>query len=396
MGGPDELDYAIVGGGLSSSLIALALLDRPRPTTLAIIEQDGRLGGNHTWCFHEDDVAPAMADVVAPLVVQRWAGHDVVFPTLRRRIDATYSAVSSTRLDEVVRARVAASPGSQLLMGRAAAAIGARHVDLAGGGAVRARVVIDARGPAREAPAAAGRKSAAGAAGFQKFVGVELALSRPHELARPIVMDATVAQLDGYRFAYVLPLAADRVLVEDTYFSDTAKLDRDVVRERALGYARSRGLWPAQVVREEVGVLPMPWGGASAPRPGDGGPLVAGYRGGWFHPATGYSFPVAARLAALVASLPPERLFGPELDRLAASVRRQARYCRQLNRLLFRWCAPASRWQVLARFYQLPETTIRRFYALDLSAADQARLLLGRPPPGISLRARLARRTASA
>ena len=52
------------------------------------------------------------------------------------------------------------------------------------------------------------------------------------------------------------------------------------------------------------------------PRPGRAGPLVAGYQGGWFHPATGYSLPAAARLAALVGELPAERVFGPELDAL--------------------------------------------------------------------------------
>ena len=35
-----------------------------------------------------------------------------------------------------------------------------------------------------------------------------------------VVMDATVPQEDGFRFVYALPLDPDRVLVEDTYFSD--------------------------------------------------------------------------------------------------------------------------------------------------------------------------------
>ncbi len=96
------------------------------------------------------------------------------------------------------------------------------------------------------------------------------------------------------------------------------------------------------------------------------------------------------RLAALVGALPAEALFGRELDELAERVRRQAGFFCQLNRLLFRWFAPAERWQVLARFYQLPEPTIRRFYALDLGALDRARILVGRPPRGLSLRARLA------
>jgi lycopene beta-cyclase len=178
------------------------------------------------------------------------------------------------------------------------------------------------------------------------------------------------------------------LLVEDTYFSDGAALDRAALRQRALAYAKSRGFAGAEVVREEEGVLPMPWRGGGLPRP-SGSPLLAGYQGGWFHPATGYSFPVAARLAALIGSLDRDHLFAGALDKLAAAVRRQAAFARQLNRLLFRWCAPGERWQILERFYRLPEDLIRRFYALELEAGDMARILIGRPPRGLSLRARL-------
>jgi hypothetical protein len=39
----------------------------------------------------------------------------------------------------------------------------------------------------------------------------------------------------------------------------------------------------------------------------------------------------------------------------------------------------------------LPEDLVRRFYALDMAPQDMARILLGRPPRGLSLRARLRR-----
>ena len=45
---------------------------------------------------------------------------------------------------------------------------------------------------------------------------------------------------------------------------------------------------------------------------------------------------------------------------------------------------------------RMPEATIGRCYALELTRADQARILLGSPPHGFSLRARLAHRTDSA
>jgi lycopene beta-cyclase len=378
-----EFDYALVGGGLQNALIVLALAGRERPPRVALVERGERLGGNHTWCFHEDDVPVTARPLVAPLVAHSWPGYEVRFPDLRRRLTGEYSAIPSSRLDQVVRARFEGElPGSALYLGQGARAVSASRVELDSGEAIAARVVIDARGP--------DAGGAADSAGFQKFVGLELELARPHQLREPILMDATVPQVDGYRFVYVLPMGPTRALVEDTCFSDSPALDRAAVRARALDYARGHGLEPVATVREEVGVLPMPWRASGAPREPERSPLVAGYQGGWFHPATGYSLPVAVRLAALVGRLPAERLFGRELAGLAAHVRRQARFFCQLNRLLFRWFAPSERWQVLARFYQLPEATIRRFYALELGGMDRARILIGRPPRGLSLRARLA------
>ena len=377
----ESYDYVLVGGGLQNALVAMALAERePRPS-IALVERGERLGGNHTWCFHEGDLPDGGAGFIDPLVAHRWTGHEVLFPTLRRRLQVPYAAITSERLDQVLRARL--EPGA-LRLGRSARAIESHRVVLDDGQVLSGRVVIDARGPAR-----GGEGTGEGGCGYQKFLGLELALERPHGLAVPLLMDATVAQIDGFRFVYVLPLAPDRLLVEDTYFSDGAALDRAALRERALGYAKSRGFGRAEVVREEEGVLPMPWRGDGLPRPAGDGPLVAGYQGGWFHPATGYSFPIAARLAALVGALDGERLFGPELARMAAAVRRQAAFARQLNRLLFRWCAPAERWQILERFYRLPEELVRRFYALEMAPQDMARIVIGRPPRGLSLRARL-------
>ena len=368
-------DYILVGGGLQNALIAMALSARECPPSMALVERGGHLGGNHTWCFHAGDLPAGAERWIEPLVAHRWPGHEVLFPTLRRRIDLPYAAITSERLDAVVRERL----GAAVLLGRGARQVEATRVVLDDGEELAADIVIEARGPGRGLD---------GGCGYQKFLGVELALPRPHGLSLPVLMDATVAQIDGYRFVYVLPLAPDRLLVEDTYFSDGAALDRAALRQRALAYARSRGFAGAEVVREEEGVLPMPWRGDGLPRP-SGSPVAAGYQGGWFHPATGYSFPIAARLAALVGALDRDRLLGGALDRMAASVRRQAAFARQLNRLLFRWCAPGERWQVLERFYRLPEELIRRFYALEMAPRDMARILIGRPPRGLSLRARL-------
>jgi lycopene beta-cyclase len=115
-----------------------------------------------------------------------------------------------------------------------------------------------------------------------------------------------------------------------------------------------------------------------------------GYGGGWFHPTTGYSFPMAARFAGVVAREKPEHL-RLALRSLARSHGRQLRFATLLNRLLFGAFVPEDRRNVLERFYQLPEASIRRFYALTTSAGDRARIVCGRPPRGFSLRVALTR-----
>lgn len=373
-----ELDYLLVGGGLQNGLIALAIRAQQPAARIAMVEQAPALGGNHTWCFHDADVDAAAALWIAPLVVARWDGYDVAFADHRRTLSSGYACVSSERLAACV-ARALDVPGSTLLTRTTAVAVHADHATVRNpDGTVRelrARVVIAARGPD-------GADVEAGT-GWQKFVGQELVLDEPHGLARPMLMDATVRQDDGFRFFYLLPFAPDRVLVEDTRFADGAHLDLADLRAEIAAYVAARGWRVARVAREEHGVLALPF----RPRvPQTTAPLCAGYHGGWFHPVTGYSFPIAARLAAFIAGRPADALFGAALDEHARAHGKQLDFAGRLNRLLFRWFAPPDRHHVLARFYRLPETTIRRFYALQTTAFDRAAVFIGRPPRGFDLR----------
>ena len=367
-------DYLLIGGGLQNALIALALLDRDPQARVGLVERGAALGGNHLWCFHGSDLSKRGHALVAPLVVRRWDGYSVRFPGFERRLDTPYSAVSSERVAQYVSQVFASKPRARLLLGRTASRVEASQVTLSDGETLHARLVIDARGP--EA------LSAEGVIGYQKFVGLELELEAPSELREPTVMDASVAQDDGFRFVYTLPLTPNRVLVEDTYFSDEPRLERELLRTRALAYAQALGLRVASVVREESGVLPLPAASVVAHA---SSPLLAGYGGGWFHPTTGYSFSVATRLALHVASTAPETVFDASFGALAQEHARQQRYACLLNRLLFRAVAPEARRNVLERFYQLPEASIARFYALSTTAFDRARILCGRPPRGLSL-----------
>ncbi len=364
-------DLVIVGGGLAGGLIALALAETRPALDVRLIESGAAIGGDHLWSFFASDVGVGDQWIVEPLIGHRWAAHRVRFPAYERRIDSGYRSIESARLDAVIRARL----GARAMTGCKVLAASPHAVVLADGRRVQAKGVIDTRG--------AGDLSLLDL-GWQKFVGRDLELEAPHGEDAPVIMDAAVAQEDGYRFVYTLPLSPTRIFVEDTRYSDTRGIDREAVCRRIDDHAAARGWRVGRIVREEAGALPVVMGGDFDGYWQSGGHNVAkaGMRGGLFHPTTGYSLPDAVRAAALVAR---QRDFSGEAlhDLLHDAARRmwqERRFYRMLARMLFRAAEPAGRYKVLDRFYRLDPALIGRFYAGRSTMGDKMRILAGKPP----------------
>jgi lycopene beta-cyclase len=369
---PDKCDVAILGGGLAGGLIALALARKRPELSLALIESGETIGGNHIWSFFESDIAPADRWLVAPLVSHSWAEHEVAFPRHRRIIPGAYHSIRSERLDATVRATL---PTHAILTGTRVHTAGPNIVLMQDGSRIEAGGVIDARGSGDLGHLELG---------WQKFVGQEIRLEKPHGLERPTIMDATIEQIDGYRFLYVLPFTADTLLIEDTYYSDRPQLKPGTITPRITHYAAGRGWRVAEVLREETGVLPVTMGGDFEAywRSGGDGVAKVGMRAGLFHPTTGYSLPDAVRSAAFIATLPD--LTGEALHTTLHEEARKAwqsrGFYRMLSRMLFRAAHPPQRWKILDHFYRKDRGLIRRFYAARSTLADKARLLSGKPP----------------
>jgi lycopene beta-cyclase len=220
--------------------------------------------------------------------------------------------------------------------------------------------------------------------GWQKFVGREYRFREPHRVDRPVIMDATVDQSDGYRFVYCLPFSDTEMLVEDTYYADGPELDGEELGTRLDAYVAKRGWRSREIIREESGVLPVAMGGDFGAFWRVGGARVAkfGMRGGFFHPTTGYTFPDAVRTAVLLAR--QKDMNGAALhdtfEREAAGTWRKRDFYRTLNTLLFRAADPPDRYKVLERFYRLDPALISRFYAGQSTMLDRIRILSGKPP----------------
>ena len=369
-------DLAIVGGGLAGSLIALALARKRPGLDVRIIESADTLGGNHIWSFFSADVAQEHRWIISPLISFGWTSYDVAFPAHARTFQMPYYSIESIRLDAVVRG---ALPEKALMLGRKVLAAGPRAVVLADGDRIEAQGVIDARGP--------GDLNLLDL-GWQKFVGREYHLAEPHDDPRPMVMDATVPQIDGYRFVYCLPFAATRMFVEDTYYSDGPALDVAALNARTDAYVAARGWQAERVGHEEAGVLPVAMGGDFDAYWQSGGNKTAkaGVRAGLFHPTTGYSLPDAVRTAALIADTTD--LSGAALHDLthhfARRMWRQRGFYRMLDAMLFKAAEPDERYRILERFYRLNPQLVGRFYAGRSTAIDKLRILTGKPPVPIN------------
>ncbi|MEB6223039.1 lycopene beta-cyclase CrtY [Pantoea anthophila] len=362
-------DLILVGAGLANGLIALRLRQQRPSLRILLIDAESQPGAHHTWSFHADDLTEAQHRWIAPLVVHHWPGYEVRFPQRQRHLNSGYFCVTAERFAQVMRDHFAAD----LLLNTRVATLDSHSVTLEDGRVVEADAVIDGRG---YQPDGALRM------GFQSFVGQEWQLGAPHGLTAPIIMDATVDQQAGYRFVYSLPFSADTLLIEDTHYIDRATLDGERARQNIRDYAAQQGWQLARLLREEQGALPITltgdvdafWQKRDLP--------CSGLRAGLFHPTTGYSLPLAVALADRLAEMPvmTSASLNTTIRQVASQAWQQQRFFRMLNRMLFLAGPAGQRWQVMQRFYGLPEGLIARFYAGKLTLPDRLRILSGKPP----------------
>lgn len=367
---PNTCDIAIVGGGLAGGLTAYALSVKRPDLTVRLIDPAPAFGGNHVWSFFSTDVADSDRWIIDPFVDHRWPHYDVRFPEHARRLSTGYNSIRSENYDAKLRALLPAT----VPLRAGAIALTPTSVSLDTQETLSTGGVIDARGA---------WPTDLLSVGWQKFVGYEIRLAEPHGLTGPIVMDASVEQHDGFRFVYVLPFAPDRLFIEDTYYSEGADLDEEVLSARIAAYAEQQGWEVAETLSRERGALPVTMAGdfeAYWREGGDAGKI--GMRAALFHPATGYSLPDAVRTASAIVALPDfsgdiihDALYG-----LAKRRWNEGGFYRLLNRMAFRAAVQDQRYIIYQRFYRLREPLIERFYAGRSTFADKARVLAGKPP----------------
>lgn len=346
----------IVGAGLSGLMTAWRCLDVNPDLQVLVIEASDRIAGDHTWSFNLTDVAPELRAWIKPFIAYQWDRYDVKFPKRERTLDIPYCTGNS----DTLRACVAPHIKSGRLQ---------IQTRTTWSGEDASQPVIYATGFERrddEIP------------GWQKFVGRVIKTNEPHGLDHPVIMDATVEQIDGYRFIYLLPFSETELLVEDTYFSDTPHLSENEITSRLEDYIQAKGWGDHTLLRTEKGVLPM----MMATDRNDSRPSI-GLAGGFAVAATGFTVPHAVEMSDRIAQI----ISAEGINAVEGSVEilrqehiSRERYPRLLNRMFFRAASPEKRYTILQRFYGFKEGLIKRFYRNGLTRRDKARILIGKPP----------------
>jgi lycopene beta-cyclase len=376
-------DVIFIGGGLAAGLSALILRDK-RPELKVLILEARDLSTPElpqTWSFQTlpSDIDPSQTKLFSQvkeswlgrLISRSWTGYTVRFPELSRHLDIPYHSIRSKDFWTYLKAEL----GPSLIFASTVTEVKGNTVTVDSGAQWKAKRIIDSRGWA---------KDAFPVAGYQKFVGLNLKLKVPHGLKEPILMDATVKQVDGFRFLYTLPWDDYNLLIEDTHYSDDAELDIPHYREEILAYAKAQG-WAIDSVGEmEQGALALPSFSkqnffAEKLSPGTS---QLGVRAGLFHATTGYSiYDAVLGAEQLLNNIDLDsKALELNLSRYSDERWGAQEFYRRLNNMLFFAALPEKRYRVLERFYQHDSDLISRFYAGKTNGHDKFRIMSGKPP----------------
>lgn len=369
-------DLAIIGGGLSGGLIAMAARRAQPDRRILLIEAGPALGGNHLWSFIDSDVGPAEKDLLRPLVNYGWREFSVVFPRYKRALPQPFYSIRSDRFDEALRE---AMPAESILTGRRAAGVSADGVVLEDGTMIAAHGVIDARGPADLSLLDLH---------WRKFVGYELTLDGPHSVRRATLIDAAADPAEGFQYMTMLPIESDRLFIEDVRYEAHPELDMTDHGNRIVNHAARFGWRIRSSARGQAGILPVAVGGDFEDywRSGGEGVAKVGLRAGLFHPVSGNTLGDAARTALMIAQA--KDWSGAALHRMlhahAAKAWAKRDYYRRFAKRMLRETPVPDGYKFLEALYTMDTDLIARFHGMTLGFTDRLALSLGDGPMPLS------------
>lgn len=388
--GPGEsgrYEYIILGAGCAGLSLCQRLLAEGVTAPILILDRKTGFHDDRTWCFW--DVEPTPFSHLASRRWHSWKVRGRGGEAIQRSERYPYLCLSGAAFYEEALDRISRYDNVSLLLGEPAEVepeSQGEPVVRTTSGLYTGGAVLDCRGLPPDSPVFEEAREG-GRWVPQRFVGLRVSAGR--EVFEPdccTLMDFSVSQGRGLRFAYVLPFSETEALVENVYLS-TSEVTPEEIRTGALEYLeREYGLGAGEyrVLKEENGYIPMTDYRFSR---GPGGRVYnVGMSGGETRPSTGYTFLRIQRYCdRLARSLargggPPRRSEATRYDLMDGLFLR-----------LMQERPEACPELYLRMFEQVPPDSMVRFLTERSSPLDEARLIRALPKlPFIGLAGRAA------
>lgn len=286
-----EYEFVILGAGCAGLSLCHYLLERGVEEHILILDAKPEFRDDRTWCFWDVEPTP-----FSHLATKRWSSWKVMADEhafVQTSGKHPYLCLTGADFYAYALQRISAYPNVTLRLGervegykeweaRTTVRTSTREYD--------ARYVLDGRGlPPGSALFEEAHKSSTWVP--QKFLGLRVRAARPvFDPGVCTLMDFSVSQARGLRFAYVLPFTGTEALVENVYLSEV-DISPEEHRREIFGYLRDTYGLDAQdfmVDGEERGYIPMT-NHRFARRLGQRTYSI-GMLGGETRPSTGYTF----------------------------------------------------------------------------------------------------------
>ncbi len=370
----EHYEYVILGAGCAGLSLCCYLLEQGITEPILILDQKSEFLDDRTWCFW--DVEPTL---FSHLTNKRWnswtlhAGSDNVAQKTERY---PYQCVTAADFYEDALGRISIK-NVTLQLGESVAGYkeyAEKTFIQTEQNTYTARYVFDGRGLSPDSPMfGKARKQAVWVP--QKFVGLRLRSRQPvFDPERCTLMDFSVSQERGLRFAYVLPFSEHEALVENVYLSE-ARISVDEHRAELEEYlATVYGISPDDYVvdGEEKGYIPMT--DYAFPRKFGERTYSIGMLGGESRPSTGYTF---LRIQRYCRALAENVVAGREPPKRVEAVRYEL-----LDKVFLRFMEqhPEKCPEVYLRMFTgLPPDMLVRFLTEKSTLSDDLRLVLAMP-----------------
>src|SRR3954468_4651667 len=193
----------IAGGGLAGSLAALAMARHRPDVPVMVVEERATFGGEGLRIFSQAELGEEGGALIGPLAIDRWPGFYVAFPNFSRKLKGEMASFGPK---EIHRAMTEALKPASYRLGTKVVAVREDALVLDGGETIKAEGAIDARGQTAMSSLELL---------YEARLERDYRFAAPHRVDRPVLIDATVDQIGGFRFFECVPLSDVRLLVAD-------------------------------------------------------------------------------------------------------------------------------------------------------------------------------------